>query len=103
MNNHLLVNKLDNLTLDKLKNICDAPVVLKLVKEIIKSKDAVDSDGSINVIVFAEYYAFALSKLVDNKETSDDYDDVIREINNYMITRRIKCDLCRREFKNEKT
>ena len=76
MNNHLLVNKLDNLTLDKLKNICDAPVVLKLVKEIIKSKDAVDSDGSINVIVFAEYYAFALSKLVDNKETSDDYDDV---------------------------
>ena len=76
MSNHLLVNKLDNLTLDKLKNICDAPVVLKLVKEIIKSKDAVDSDGSINVIAFAEYYAFALSKLVDNKETSDDYDDV---------------------------
>lgn len=76
MNNNLLVNKLDNLTLDKLKNICDAPVVLKLVKEIIKSKDAVDSDGSINVIVFAEYYAFVLSKLVDNKETSDDYDDV---------------------------
>ena len=76
MSNHLLVNKLDNLTLDKLKNICDAPVVLKLVKEIIKSKDAVDSDGSINVTVFAEYYAFALSKLVDNKETSDDYDDV---------------------------
>jgi hypothetical protein len=76
MSNHLLVNKLDNLTLDKLKNICDAPVVLKLVKEIIKSKDAVDLDGSINVIVFAEYYAFALSKLVDNKETSDDYDDV---------------------------
>ena len=76
MNNNLLVNKLDNLTLDKLKNICDAPVVLKLVKEIINSKDAVDSDGSINVIVFAEYYAFALSKLVDNKETSDDYDDV---------------------------
>ena len=34
---------------------------------------------------------------------SDDYDDVIREINNYMITRRIKCDLCRRKFKNEKT
>ena len=48
MNNHLLVNKLDNLTLDKLKNICDAPVVLKLVKEIIKSKDAVDSDGLVN-------------------------------------------------------
>ncbi len=24
---------------------------------------------------------------------SDDYDDVIREINNYMMTRRIKCDL----------
>jgi hypothetical protein len=76
MNNHLLVNKLDNLTLDKLKNTCDAPVVLKLVKEIIKSKDAVDSNGSINVIVFAEYYAFALSKLVNNEETSDDYDDV---------------------------
>ena len=34
---------------------------------------------------------------------SDDYDDVIREINNYIITRRIKCDLCRRKFKNEKT
>ncbi len=76
MNNHLLVNKIDNLTLDKLKNNCDAPVVLKLVKEIIKSKDAVDSDGSINVIVFAEYYAFALSKLVNNEETSDDYDDI---------------------------
>jgi len=76
MNNHLLVNRIDNLTLDKLKNNCDAPVVLKLVKEIIKSKDAVDSDGSINVIVFAEYYAFALSKLVNNEETSDDYDDV---------------------------
>lgn len=76
MNNHLLVNRIDNLTLDKLKNNCDAPVVLKLVKEIIKSKDAVDSDGSINVIIFAEYYAFALSKLVNNEETSDDYDDV---------------------------
>ena len=34
---------------------------------------------------------------------SDDYDDVIREINNYMITRRIKCDLCRRKFKNDLT
>ena len=34
---------------------------------------------------------------------SDDYDDAIREINNYMITRRIKCDLCRRKFKNELT
>jgi len=76
MNNHLLVSRIDNLTLDKLKNNCDAPVVLKLVKEIIKSKDAVDSDGSINVIIFAEYYAFALSKLVNNEETSDDYDDV---------------------------
>lgn len=76
MNNHLLVNKLDNITLDKLKNNCDAPVVLKLVKEIIKNKDVVDSDGSINVIVFAEYYAFALSKLVNNEETSDDYDDI---------------------------
>lgn len=76
MTSHPLVNKIDNLTLDKIKNNCDAPVVLKLVKEIIKSKDAVDSDGSINVIVFAEYYAFALSKLVNNKETSDDYDDI---------------------------
>ena len=76
MNNHLLVNKIDNLTLDKLKNNCDVPVVLKLVKEIIKSKDAVNSDGFINVIVFAEYYAFALSKLVNNEETSDDYDDI---------------------------
>ena len=34
---------------------------------------------------------------------SDDYDDVIREINNYMITRRIKCNNCRRKFKNEVT
>ena len=76
MNSHLLVNKLDNLALDRLKDACDVPVVLRLVKEIIKSKDTVDSDGSINVIVFAEYYAFALSKLVNNEETSDDYDDV---------------------------
>ncbi len=34
---------------------------------------------------------------------SDDYDDVIREINNYMITRRIKCDFCKRKFKSEMT
>ena len=34
---------------------------------------------------------------------SDDYDDVIREINNYMMTRRIKCQFCRRKFKNENT
>ena len=34
---------------------------------------------------------------------SDDYDDVIKEINNYMITRRIKCNNCRRKFKNELT
>ena len=34
---------------------------------------------------------------------SDDYDDVIKEINNYMITRRIKCNNCRRKFKNEVT
>ena len=34
---------------------------------------------------------------------SDDYDDVIKEINNYLITRRIKCDLCRRKIKNETT
>ena len=34
---------------------------------------------------------------------SDDYDDVIREINNYMMTRRIKCDYCKRKFKNEIT
>ena len=34
---------------------------------------------------------------------SDDYDDVIREINNYMMTRRIKCNNCRRKFKNEVT
>ena len=34
---------------------------------------------------------------------SDDYNGVIKEINNYMITRRIKCDLCRRKFKNETT
>ena len=33
----------------------------------------------------------------------DDYDDVIREINNYMMTRRIKCDYCKRKFKNEIT
>jgi hypothetical protein len=32
---------------------------------------------------------------------SDDYDDVIREINNYMMTRRIKCQYCKRKFKNE--
>ena len=76
MNNQLLAKKLDNLTFDKIKNACDVPVVLKLVKEIIKSKDAVDSNGSINVIVFAEYYAYALSKLVNNEETSDDYDDI---------------------------
>jgi hypothetical protein len=29
---------------------------------------------------------------------SDDYDDVIKKINNYMMTRRIKCDNCRRNF-----
>ena len=34
---------------------------------------------------------------------SDDYDDVIREINNYMMTRRIKCQYCKRKFKNEIT
>jgi hypothetical protein len=34
---------------------------------------------------------------------SDDYDDVIKEINNYMLTRRIKCNNCRRKFKNENT
>ena len=34
---------------------------------------------------------------------SDDYGDVIKEINNYMLTRRIKCNNCRRKFKNELT
>ncbi len=34
---------------------------------------------------------------------SDDYDEVIKEINNYMMTRRIKCNNCRRKFKNEHT
>ena len=34
---------------------------------------------------------------------SDDYDDVIREINKYMLTRRIKCIYCKRKFKNEIT
>ena len=34
---------------------------------------------------------------------SDDYDDVIKEINNYMMTRRIKCQYCKRKFKNEIT
>ena len=34
---------------------------------------------------------------------SDDYDDVIKEINNYIMTRRIKCDSCKRKFKNETT
>ncbi len=34
---------------------------------------------------------------------SDDYDDVIREINNCMMTRRIKCQFCRRKFKSEIT
>ena len=34
---------------------------------------------------------------------SDDYDDVIREINNYMMTRRIKCQYCKRKFKSEIT
>jgi hypothetical protein len=34
---------------------------------------------------------------------SDDYDDVIKEINNYMMTRRIKCEYCKRKFKNENT
>ena len=34
---------------------------------------------------------------------SDDFDDVIKEINNYMMTRRIKCNNCRRKFKNEHT
>ena len=34
---------------------------------------------------------------------SDDYDDIINEINNYMMTRRIKCNNCRRKFKNELT
>ena len=34
---------------------------------------------------------------------SDDYDDTINEINNYMMTRRIKCNNCRRKFKNEVT
>jgi hypothetical protein len=34
---------------------------------------------------------------------SDDYDDVIKEINNYMMTRRIKCQYCKRKFKNENT
>ena len=34
---------------------------------------------------------------------SDDYDDVIREINNYMMTRRINCQYCKRKFKSEIT
>ena len=34
---------------------------------------------------------------------SDDYDDVIREINKYMLTRRIKCSYFKRKFKNEMT
>ena len=34
---------------------------------------------------------------------SDNYDDVIREINNYMMTRRIKCQYCKRKFKSEIT
>ena len=34
---------------------------------------------------------------------SDDYDDIIKEINYYMITRRIKCDFCKRKFKSEIT
>ena len=34
---------------------------------------------------------------------SNDYDEVIKEINNYMMTRRIKCNNCRRKFKNEVT
>ena len=34
---------------------------------------------------------------------SDDYDDVIKEINNYMMTRRIKCQYCKMKFKNEIT
>ena len=34
---------------------------------------------------------------------SDDYDEIIKEINNYMMTRRIKCQFCKRKFKSEIT
>jgi prophage antirepressor-like protein len=34
---------------------------------------------------------------------SDDYDDVIKQINDYLFTRRIKCEFCNRKFKTEIT
>ena len=34
---------------------------------------------------------------------SDDYDEIIKQINNYMMTRRIKCQFCKKKFKNEIT
>ena len=34
---------------------------------------------------------------------SDDYDDVIKQINDYLFTRRIKCEFCNRKFKTEAT
>ena len=76
MNNRLLEKKLDNLALNKIRNTCGVPVISALVKEIIKSRDVLDTNGLINVTVFAEYYAFALSKLINNEKTSDDYDDI---------------------------
>ena len=76
MKNKFLSKRLDSLTMDDIKGVCDAPVVLRLVKEIIKTKDVIESNGSINVMVFGEYYAYALSKLVKNEKSSDDYDEV---------------------------
>jgi len=76
MKSNSLTKKLDNLAIDDLKNLCDAPVILRLVKEIIKTKDVIEPNGSINVVTFGEYYAYALSKLVKNEESSDDYDEV---------------------------
>ena len=45
---------------------------------------------------------YSLYKAKD-KDDLDDKDDFIKEINKYMIIRRIKCDYCRKEFQNELT
>jgi hypothetical protein len=76
MKNNSLAKKLDDLCIEDFKKLCDAPVVLRLVKEILKSKDVVNPNGSINLMIFAEYYAYALSSLVHNEPYSDDYDEV---------------------------
>jgi hypothetical protein len=76
MKNNFVFKKLDSILINELKDICDAPVVLRLVKEIIKTKDVIEPNGSINAMVFGEYYAYALSKLVKNEESSDDYEEV---------------------------